>query len=331
MITDKARALRRTIASALLSCVAITVLLACEEPVRRSASAPTKPTMPTTTPPAQSNNCVPNVAIHSTATGGKIQGAIKDEVLYWAGSRSNVECLPEAQQNQKQLNRVGSTHEGTPTYRVIRVHRTIGTRYYMLKYLNDIPVCIIDVTGACDRMLSALGNYDIDDLPDEAPALDGSTTTSVPRDYLFTLRSDDFTVVGTTPTAAAIVDYKIDVTAADVRDGVITAQLQRSASEGTWEPFPYTINGFVPHTEPKRAASLTLTYQVSAGYVRLIATAHLTGAEMSRALILFNDFKIRIRIVHYPWTILCRHPWFPCSRKGGTSPLDDHAGAAPDP
>lgn len=173
--------------------------------------------------------------------------------------------------------------------------------------------------------------YDIDDLPDEAPALDGSTTTSVPRDYLFTLRSDDFTVVGTTPTAAAIVDYKIDVTAADVRDGVITAQLQRSASEGTWEPFPYTINGFVPHTEPKRAASLTLTYQVSAGYVRLIATAHLTGAEMSRALILFNDFKIRIRIVHYPWTILCRHPWFPCSRHGGTSPLGDHAGAAPDP
>ena len=25
---------------------------------------------------------------------------------------------------------------------------------------------------------------------------------------------------------------------------------------------------------------------------------------MSRALVLFNDFKIRIRIVHYPWTIL---------------------------
>lgn len=301
MTTDKVRAVRRPVAAALLGCVAITVLLACEEPVKPSASAPTKPT---STPPAQSNNCVPNVAIHSTATGGAIQGAIKDQVLYWAGTRSNVECLPEAQQSQKQLNRVGSTNEGTPTYRVIRVHRTIDTRYYILKYLNDIPVCIIDVTGACDRMLSALGNYDIDDLPDEVPALDGSTTTPVPRDYLFTLRSDAFTVVETTPTTVAIADYKVDITAADVRDGVITAQLQRSASEGTWERIPYTINGFVPATEPKRAASLTLTYQVSAGHVQIIVTSNLTGAEMSLALILVNDFKIRIRVVHYPWTIL---------------------------
>ena len=185
--TNKARAVRRTIGAALLGCVAITVLLACQEPVAKpSASVPTAaPTKPTTneppggtsTPPVRRNECVPNVKIHSTAaTGGAIQGAIKDLVLYWEGTRSNVECLPEAQQNQTQLSRVGNTHEGTPTYRVIRVHRPAGAQYFMLKYLNGTPVCIIDVDGACDRMLSSLGNYDIDDLPAEVPALGGSTT-----------------------------------------------------------------------------------------------------------------------------------------------------------
>lgn len=190
MTADTARALRRTIAAALLGCVAITVLMACSGTVAKpisaapTAAAPTappaqEPTTPTepATPPAQSNVCVPNLKIHSSAaTGGAIQGAIKDEVLYWGGTQSDVECLPEAQQNQKQLNRVGNTHEGTPTYRVIRVHRPIGARYYMLMYLSGRPVCIIDVTGACDRMLSALGNYNVENLPAEAPALDGSTT-----------------------------------------------------------------------------------------------------------------------------------------------------------
>ena len=190
MTADTARALRRTIAAVLLGCVAITVLMACSGTVAKPSSAaptaaaptappaqePTTPTEPAT-PPAQSNVCVPNLKIHSSAaTGGAIQGAIKDEVLYWRGTQSDVECLPEAQQNQKQLNRVGNTHEGTPTYRVIRVHRPIGARYYLLMYLNGRPVCIIDVTGSCDRMLSALGDYNVENLPAEAPALDGSTT-----------------------------------------------------------------------------------------------------------------------------------------------------------
>ncbi len=46
----------------------------------------------------------------------------------------------------------------------------------MLKYLDGEPVCIIDVAGACDRMLSGLGDYDVETLPAEVPALDGSPT-----------------------------------------------------------------------------------------------------------------------------------------------------------
>ena len=46
----------------------------------------------------------------------------------------------------------------------------------MLKYLDGEPVCIIDVAGACDRMLSGLGDYDVETLPAQVPALDGSST-----------------------------------------------------------------------------------------------------------------------------------------------------------
>ena len=152
------------------------LLLACEEPTRKPA-APAQPAAPPAAEPAtpaQSNTCVPNVAIHRTNVGGAIQGAIKDLVLYWGGTRSNVECLPEAQGSQRQFNRVGNTQGGTATYRVIRVQRPAGARYYMLKYLDGEPVCIIDVAGACDRMLSGLGDYDVETLPAEVPALDGS-------------------------------------------------------------------------------------------------------------------------------------------------------------
>ena len=154
------------------------LLLACEEPTRKPA-APAQPASPPAAEPAtpaQSNTCVPNVAIHRTNIGGAIQGAIKDLVLYWGGTRSNVECLPEAQGSQRQFNRVGNTQGGTATYRVIRVQRPAGARYYMLKYLDGEPVCIIDVAGACDRMLSGLGDYDVETLPAEVPALDGSPT-----------------------------------------------------------------------------------------------------------------------------------------------------------
>lgn len=168
----------RCAAGAVLVGLAIAVLLlACEESTGKPAATaqpvtPATPAEPTT--PAQSSTCVPNVAIHRTNTGGAIQGAIKDLVLYWGGTQSNVECLPDAQQNQRQLNRVGNTQAGTATYRVIRVQRPAGARYYMLKYLDGEPVCIIDVAGACDRMLSGLGDYDVETLPAEVPALDGS-------------------------------------------------------------------------------------------------------------------------------------------------------------
>ena len=158
--------------------LAIAVLaLACEEATGKPA-ATAQPASPSSTEPltpAQSK-CVPNVAIHRTNVGGSIQGAIKDLVLYWGGTRSNVECLPEAQGSQRQFNRVGNTQGGTATYRVIRVQRPAGARYYMLKYLDGEPVCIIDVAGACDRMLSGLGDYDVETLPAEVPALDGSPT-----------------------------------------------------------------------------------------------------------------------------------------------------------
>ena len=171
----KARLSLRRIGALLVGLAIAVLALACEEATGKPA-ATAQPASPSSTEPltpAQSK-CVPNVAIHRTNVGGAIQGAIKDLVLYWGGTRSNVECLPEAQGSQRQFNRVGDTQGGTATYRVIRVQRPAGARYYMLKYLDGEPVCIIDVAGACDRMLSGLGDYDVETLPAEVPALDGS-------------------------------------------------------------------------------------------------------------------------------------------------------------
>ena len=173
----KARLSLRRIGAVLVGLAIAVLALACEEATGKPA-ATAQPASPSSTEPltpAQSK-CVPNVAIHRTNVGGAVQGAIKDLVLYWGGTWSNVECLPEAQGSQRQFNRVGNTQGGTATYRVIRVQRPAGARYYMLKYLDGEPVCIIDVAGACDRMLSGLGDYDVETLPAEVPALDGSPT-----------------------------------------------------------------------------------------------------------------------------------------------------------
>ena len=116
------------------------------------------------------------------------------------------------------------------------------------------------------------------------------------KTYLITLDADDFDVFERPETTFAIADHKVAITAADVKDAVITAQLQDRTSD-TWGPFPYTDHGFIPDSEPKRSVSLTLTYDVREGQVRLIATADLTGAEMAGALRVFNGFKIRIRVV----------------------------------
>ena len=116
------------------------------------------------------------------------------------------------------------------------------------------------------------------------------------KTYLITLDADDFDVFERPETTFAIADHKVAITAADVKDAVITAQLQTERQD-TWGPFPYTNHGFIPDSEPKRSASLTLTYEVREGHVRLIATADLTGAEMAGALRVFNGFKIRIRVV----------------------------------
>lgn len=119
------------------------------------------------------------------------------------------------------------------------------------------------------------------------------------KTYLLTLDAEDFDVFERPETTFATADHKVAITAADVKDAVITAQLQRPGpeSEGTWEYFPYTIHGFVPGSDPQRSASLTLTYQVREGNVQLLATANLTGPEMQLSLSLFNGFKVRIRVV----------------------------------
>lgn len=125
----------------------------------------------------------------------------------------------------------------------------------------------------------------------------GGQSAPASKTYEITLRPADFTIIEAEPTTVANADYKVGITATDVNDAVITAQLQFPNSEGSWEPFPYTINGFVPGSDPKRPASLTLTYQVQEGLVRLMATASLTGPLMQLSLTLFNGFKIRIRVV----------------------------------
>ena len=144
-------------------------------------SQPAGPSAPAPAPAPQST-CVPNVAIHSTDTGGTIHGAIRDSVLYWAGTRSSVECLSAV---QRQLTVVGDTGEARQLntedaavgYRVIRVQEPGGARYHILKYVNGEPVCIIDSTGACVRKLTALADdYELETLPGNVPGLGGSET-----------------------------------------------------------------------------------------------------------------------------------------------------------
>ncbi len=158
------------------------LLVACEQQpaTPQTAAAPSQPAQE---PAPVQSVCVLDVAIHQTDTGGTIQGAIKDSVLYWAGTRSNVECLPGS---QRQLSVAGNPNEArqsntedvTATYRVIRVRESVGIRYYMLKHVNGAPVCIIDETGACTRKLSALEeDYDVETLPERVPEIGGASET----------------------------------------------------------------------------------------------------------------------------------------------------------
>ena len=193
MITDtdgiEARAagcrLRRTLGAVLGGLALALLLIACEQQpaTPQTAAGPSQPAPePTPTAPVQSV-CVLDVAIHQTDTGGTIQGAIKDSVLYWAGTRSDVECLPGAQRQSSVSGnpneaRQSNTEEATATYRVIRVRESAGIRYYMLKHVNGAPVCIIDETGACTRKLSALDDdYDVETLPDSVPEIGGASET----------------------------------------------------------------------------------------------------------------------------------------------------------
>lgn len=127
----------------------------------------------------------------------------------------------------------------------------------------------------------------------------GGQSPPASKTYLLTLRTDDFIVLEHPVTTRASADYKVDITAADVTDAVIVAHLQHTEpqSEGTWESFPYTIHGFVPGSDPKRPASLTLSYQVQKGSVQILATASLTGPEALLSLSLLNGVKVRIRVV----------------------------------
>ena len=190
MITDtdgiEARAagcrLRRTLGAVLGGLALALLLVACEQQpaTPQTAAAPSQPAPKPT--PVQSV-CVLDVAIHQTDTGGTIQGAIKDSVLYWAGTRSDVECLPGSQRQMSvsgnpNETRQSNTEDVTATYRVIRVRESVGIRYYMLKHVNGAPVCIIDETGACTRKLSALEeDYDVETLPERVPEIGGASET----------------------------------------------------------------------------------------------------------------------------------------------------------
>lgn len=93
----KARLPLRRIGSVLVGLAISVLLLACDGATGKPDATRNPPSPASTEPatPAQSK-CVPNVAIHRTNNGGAVQGAIKDLVLYWGGTRSNVECLPDA-------------------------------------------------------------------------------------------------------------------------------------------------------------------------------------------------------------------------------------------
>ena len=153
------------------------------------------------------------------------------------------------------------------------IHRTVGAAIVGLFVVSTL------LLGACQ-----LGR--------------GGQSPPASKTYLLTLHAKDFTVRPLVPTTTAFAYYKFaTITAADVKDAVITAQLQLRDEEDVWQPFPYTVNGFVPESDPKRPASVTLTYEVREEQVLVLATASLTGPEMESALTLFEGFKIRIRVL----------------------------------
>ena len=157
----------------------IALLFGCEQAVikekqRSTPPAPAAPPPVEPTPAPTVKQCVPDVRIHQGSNGGLVQGAIKEDYLYWAGTRSAVECLSNT---NKQMSIAGNVQEAPAGYQVIRVDEPDGQRYYILKTVNGNPVCIIDTTGACDRLLTALAGYDVDDLPEEVSTGLGGTTT----------------------------------------------------------------------------------------------------------------------------------------------------------
>lgn len=229
--------------------VAVWVLAACEEPpaVPKAAATPAQPA------PAPRSSCVPNVAIHGTATGGTIQGAIKDSVLYWAGARSNVECLRESQQRLEQ--RVGGDDTGGSfAYRVIRVHEAAGERYYMLKYVDGAPVCIINEEGNCTRKLSSLGDLDVDTLPASAPTLGGSETPPTPPDSAPSFRAES--AANQTYTTGTAIDH-LTLPEATGGDGTLAYSLAPDVPGLTFVPVARLLIG-----TPTAAGTYAMTYRV---------------------------------------------------------------------
>ena len=253
--------MRRTL-GAVLGGLALALLLgACEEAAAPKTAA--TPSQPAPEPLAQST-CVPDVKIHGTDTGGAIQGAIKESVLYWAGTESDVECVGEP---RRQEQRVGNTEGDIATYRVIRVQEDAGDRYHILKYVNGEPVCIIDVTGACERKLSALGDYDVETLPETVPDLGGSetqptpppptTAPATPGDTLFQERYVVSLADGTTTIINSLAAFFVDPEGGRVTITNVTSSSERIATVAM-------VNGNLQVT-PVNVGTATVTISASSG------------------------------------------------------------------
>ena len=130
-----------------------------------------------------------------------------------------------------------------------------------------------------------------------APGSSGDSTQQPPESKTqeFTIRANDFAIVPLSAfTAIAVAEYQVSIiTADDVKNGLVTAELQIVAGSNVWVALPYVIHVGLD----SYSISTTLTYAYGTGAVRISVQGDVTQAEMSSILSDFDGYRIRVLVV----------------------------------
>ena len=131
----------------------------------------------------------------------------------------------------------------------------------------------------------------------DGPGGSGGSTQQPPesRTHEFTIRANDFAITRvSTFTTLATAEYQASIiTADDVKNGLVTAEVQTVSGSNVWLALPYVVHvGLASYS-----VSTTLTYAYGAGMVRIVVQGDVTQAEMSVILAEFDGYRIRVVVV----------------------------------